>query len=352
MATEPTELAKTIGATDHRAIYDTNAKKLIKHRIILAWILKECVPEFKNYEVSYIEKNCFAGEIKMSTVSVDQDRPDANISINGSDTVDTSENEGEIRYDIVFDAVVPKTKKTIRVIINIEIQNKTDLKYSLVTRVIYYGSRLISRQKGTVFKNHNYQNIQKVYSIWICPSPKKKDANSIVKYGIKKKCVIGSPTEEPVKNYDKMDVIIISLNDKVLEIKKGNNNVDVENKNNQTEDDRKIIRLLSALLSKNKSAEERKKIMNDEFSIPMTEEITKEVDVMCNLGYAIETEAYNKGQRKGERKGERKGKINNQLENIRTVMKKMNSTAKEAMDFLDIPEKERKGLLKKLETTT
>ncbi len=148
-----------------------------------------------------------------------------------------------------------------------------------------------------------------------------------------------------------MDVIIISLNDKVLEIKKGNNNVDVENTNNQTEDDRKIIRLLSALLSKNKSAEERKKIMNDEFSIPMTEEITKEVDVMCNLGYAIETEAYNKGQRKGERKGERKGKINNQLENIRTVMKKMNSTAKEAMDFLDIPEKDRKALLKELETT-
>ena len=216
MATEPTELAKTIEASNHRAIYDTNAKKLIKHRIILAWILKECVPEFKKYDVSYIEKNCFAGEVRMSTVSVDQDRPDANSSIKGSETVDTSENEGEVRFDIVFDAIIPDTRKTIRVIINIEIQNKTNLHYSLVTRGIYYGSRLISRQKGTVFKNHNYQNIQKVYSIWICPSPKKKDANSMVKYGIKKKCVIGTATEEPVKNYDKMDVIIISLNDKVL----------------------------------------------------------------------------------------------------------------------------------------
>ena len=59
MGVEPTGLAKTIDAFDLRTKLDANAKKLVKHRIILAWILKECVSEFKDLDVSYIEKNCF-----------------------------------------------------------------------------------------------------------------------------------------------------------------------------------------------------------------------------------------------------------------------------------------------------
>ena len=97
------------------------------------------------------------------------------------------------------------------------------------------------------------------------------------------------------------------------------------------------------LYYKDKNVEARKEIMNKEFQIPMTEEITKEVEDMCNLGYSIEIEALNKGKRKG--------KTENQLENIRSLMKNMHWTVEEAMNALDIPEKERKGLLKKLETT-
>ncbi|MBQ5990320.1 MAG: hypothetical protein IJL67_12585 [Oscillospiraceae bacterium] len=340
MAIVPTGLSKTITASEMRARMDANAKKLVRHRIILAWILKECVPEFKDLDVKYIENNCFAGEVKMNVVSVDQDRPDADTRIKGSDTVDLSENEGEVRFDIVFDAVIPDTQKTIRVIINIEIQVKTDMTYSLVTRGIYYGSRLISRQKGTAFKNQEYQDIQKVYSIWICPSPKNINANSIVRYGITKKDSMGNAAEEPAQNYDKMDIVIISLND----------DSDANNKNDCSD----IVRLLTALLSTGKDTETRKKILDTEFGIPMTKEIEKEVFEMCNIGYAIETrareEGIKEGKREGERKGERKGKIKTQLENVRTIMKKMNKTAKEAMDFLDIPEKDRKVLIKELET--
>ena len=123
-----------------------------------------------------------------------------------------------------------------------------------------------------------------------------------------------------------------------------NNNIAVENKKDQTEDDRKIIRLLSVLLSKDKNVEARKEIMNKEFQIPMTEEITKVVEDMCNLGYSIEIEALNKGKRKG--------KTETQLKDIRSLMETMNLSVTEAMNALKIPEKERKGLLKKLETTT
>ncbi len=56
MATVPTSLAGSIDASDTRAKLDAVAKKLIKHRIILAEILKECVEEFEGYDLKYIEK--------------------------------------------------------------------------------------------------------------------------------------------------------------------------------------------------------------------------------------------------------------------------------------------------------
>jgi len=77
MAEMPTNLANHIDASDARAKLDAVAKKLIKHRIILAEILKECVEEFKNFDVSYIQQNCFAGEVRVNVISVDQDVPDA-----------------------------------------------------------------------------------------------------------------------------------------------------------------------------------------------------------------------------------------------------------------------------------
>lgn len=71
MATVPTSLAGSIDASNTRTKLDAVAKKLIKHRIILAEILKECVEEFEGYNLKYIEKNCFAGEVQVNEVSVD-----------------------------------------------------------------------------------------------------------------------------------------------------------------------------------------------------------------------------------------------------------------------------------------
>ena len=313
MATIPTSLANSINASDTRAKLDAVAKKLVKHRIILAEILKECVEEFKDFDIKYIEDNCFVGEVQVNEVSVDQDTLDADSSIVGSDSEDNSDNEGLVRYDLVFDAIVPTTQKIIRLVINIEIQVDTDLSYAVVTRAVYYTARLISRQKGTVFKNSHYEKIQKVYSIWICPDPNKENVNSIVEYGFTPKKVIGM-VNEPVENYDKMSVIIISLNDEGME--------------NRTD----IIRLLSTLLSTTETVERRKQILENEFNIPMTKEIEEEVLEMCNLGKAVELSGIKKGEKQGAEK--------NLLENIRTLMDTMKWSAQQAMDALRVPKED------------
>ena len=70
MATIPTNLENSINASDTRAKLDAVAKKLVKHRIILAEILKECVEEFKDFDIKYIEDNCFVGEVQVNEVWV------------------------------------------------------------------------------------------------------------------------------------------------------------------------------------------------------------------------------------------------------------------------------------------
>ena len=234
-----TDFAMNLSASEARARLDAAAKKLLKHRIILAEILKNCVEEFAGYDRDYIVENCFAGEVHTNEISLDQDMPDADSSIIGSDTEDNSESEGLIRYDIVFDAVIPDSKKIVRLVINLEVQVSTNLSYSVVTRAVYYLARLISRQKGTVFSHSDYEKIQKVYSIWICPDPKRRNMNSIAEYGFVQQKVFGN-VEEPVNNYDKMKAIIISLN------------------NGGTDNGNDIIRLLSTLLSTTETATNKK----------------------------------------------------------------------------------------------
>ena len=66
-------ISKTIDTAEQEAQYDTCVKKLLSEKIILAWILKECVNEFKQYSISQILKECIEGEPKVAVIAVDQD---------------------------------------------------------------------------------------------------------------------------------------------------------------------------------------------------------------------------------------------------------------------------------------
>lgn len=232
------------------------AKKLIRHGVILAEILKECTEEFRDYDVAYIERHCIVGDIQVSKVAVDQDVLDADVTVLGANTEDASHDDGKAIFDFVFDAQVPDTGEVIRLVINLEVQVVANPGYPLITRAIYYLCRLISRQKGTVFQKDEYDKIRKAYSIWICPDPKKANRNSLAEYGFMQQKAVGH-VDEPCKNYDKMRAIIISLNDDGMDESTG------------------IIKLLSALLSTTETVEKRRKIVEEEFGIPLSYEITE-----------------------------------------------------------------------------
>ena len=65
---EQTGIANSIDIAKQEAQYDSCAKKLLSNIIILAWILKECVPEFKQYSVAQIANDCIEGEPQVSKI--------------------------------------------------------------------------------------------------------------------------------------------------------------------------------------------------------------------------------------------------------------------------------------------
>lgn len=70
-----------------------------------------------------------------------------------------------VTFDVRFTVQAPGTGETIKLIINLEAQNDFHPGYPLIKRVVYYCSRLISSQYGSVFVKSDYGSIQKVYSI-------------------------------------------------------------------------------------------------------------------------------------------------------------------------------------------
>ena len=267
------KLAADIDAASYRAQYDNEVKKLLSHKIILAWILQSCTSEFRDVPIAEIEK-CIEGTPEIGTKAVHRD--EGKDIITGMNNEDSSVYEQTIFFDIRFSAIHPEAGK-IQMIINVEVQRDANTGYPLEKRIIYYLSRLISAQYGPVFDHARYGDIRKVYSIWIVPNPAEYRRNSIWKMSFSGEDMVGQYHGRP-KDYDLMTGIIINLNSE------------------KERSDVKIIKLLDVLLSENRAPEEKKKILSEEFDIPYTEEIEQEVLNMCNLSQGIYEKGYDTGR--------------------------------------------------------
>ena len=168
---------------NRNAAYDQAAKKVLSQKKILAFILKRMVEEFKDESVQDIMTKYIEGTPLISQVPVHPDETNQEIErIHGNNTEDGSISEGMVRYDILFQALVPKTKEPLMLIINIEAQGKAKPGYSILKRATYYASRMISSQRGRDFYGDDYDKIKKVYTIWICMNAPKDTGNSINRY--------------------------------------------------------------------------------------------------------------------------------------------------------------------------
>jgi len=259
-------IANSIDAVGTDAQYDAACKKLLANREILAWILKEVAEEFKDCDVRTIAEKYIEGQPEVASVLVNPG--ETNAQIMGLRNEDSVYGEGKITYDVHFKALYPQGSRLIKLFVNVEGQKDFYPGYAIPKRGIFYCSRMLSSQYQTEFKEPYYDEIKKVYSIWICMNPSKKAGNTIVKYSIHKEDMLGE-TEVSKGDYDLLTMVMICLGGEEASNYEG------------------IVKLLDVLFSNVRDAEEKKYILEEEFGIRMTEQMEKEVHVMCNFSEAL-----------------------------------------------------------------
>ena len=313
---EQTTLAQGLHVTDDSAGYDAACKRVLSEKAILARIMKSCLEEYKDCDVNEIAEKYIEGQPQVSAVPVLPDE-DSTI-IDGMDTEDKSVHEGTVTYDIRFRAIVPGSEERIALIINVEAQNDFYPGYPIIKRGIYYCCRMISSQYGREFTGPHYEKIKKVYSIWICMKPPKSRANTITRYRLVEENLVGEATE-PVRNYDLLSIIMLCLG-----------GPDGENYDG-------VLRMLDVLLSNETSEAEKRKILQDDYDIQMTQTMEREVSVMCNLSKGV------------LEKGRAEGVAENTLTSIKNLMETLGLSLEAAMAALKIPEADRPKYAKQLD---
>lgn len=314
--TEPsieTTMSQGLRVTDSQASYDAACKRLLSEKAILARIMKSCLEEYKDCDVNDIAEKYIEGVPQVDSVPVAPDEGTPSL-ITGMDTEEKSINEGSFTYDIRFRATAPRSNEQIALIINVEAQNDFYPGYPLIMRAVYYCCRMISSQYGREFTGSHYEKIKKVYSIWICMKPPKNRENTITRYRLVEEHLVGEAAE-PVKNYDLLSIIMLCLG-----------RPDGENYDG-------VLRMLDVLLGSETSEAEKRKILQNDYDIPMTQAMERKVTEMCNLSKGV--------IEKGVAQGMAQGMAQGILASLRNLVKNMGVSVEQAMSVLEIPETER-----------
>ena len=288
---------------------DSKAKSIIANKSLIATILRNEVKEYNDLSISEIED------------LIEQGDGDNLLGIGNED--DFSGNK-RIRYDLLITPRLPNSDEKIGMYINVEMQNTSDDR-SLLTRAIYYASSLISRQPKDI-GNFTYQKLKKVYSIWICVSPKANRRNTVIDYSITPKQIYGN-------NVDDLGTSDI-LNIRFLNLSNNKPN------NNETLDILRLIFMPTGLTSKEVSS-----ALQDNYDIIMTE---KEVSDMPGFGQFVYDSEFEEGINKGIQQGLADGTKQTLVSNIVKLVHHGMST-KEAFDTLEVPDDIQKIALEELE---
>lgn len=258
--------------------YDRCAKSIWRHKEILAPVLQLTIPEYQGCSIEdvirFIDADSISEEDSISDI------PSKVLEMN---TEMTSLTEKIIRYDIRFRAKNPVlSNEDLLVMMHIDFEIQNDYKpsgpaYPVVKRAIYYGAREISSQLGTLTKTTDYNDLQKVYSIWVCnDNIPVALQNTVTRYSIQRENVIGE-NKEPIDDYDLMTVVIV---------RRGSDNANEDT----------IFDYLNGVFTGDVH-----KV--DQYTDMANPEIREEVSKMSGMGASIYEKGYNQGVNQGISQG-------------------------------------------------
>lgn len=267
-----TEIKNTILTTDKDAQYDESAKRLLGQKSILAHILVKTVDEFAGMDpkevVSYIEGEPFINTVLIETGLTNTVIKNDKSRVVGLNSENPELHEGMIRFDIIF--YVRMRDGLSQIIINVEAQKDEPNGYDILNRAIFYVSRMISSQKERDFSNSNYNDIKRVYSIWVCMN---MPENSLEHIHLVKDSIVNSHAWKG--KMDLVNIVMIGLSEELP----------------KHEEKYELHRLLGALLSQDLTVNEKLDIIGNEYAIPMEKDFREDVSIMCNLSLGIREDA-------------------------------------------------------------
>ena len=292
-----TEVHNAVMAADQGTQYDESAKRLLGQKSILAQILVRTVDEFKGMNPRYVE-TLIEGEPYISRIPLEPGltnqeamRAKSGQRITGLNTENQEHAEGLVRFDIVF--YVRMKDGLSQIIINVEAQKDEPQRYGILNRAVFYVSRLISSQKERDFENTEYDDIKRVYSIWVCMN---MEENSLSHIHLVKDDLVGYHDWRGKLNL--FNIVMIGLAKKLP--KQG--------------EQYELHRLLGALFAEGLTAGERLNIIKEEYDIPIEQTIEQEVDVMCNLSQGIKEAGIAEGREEGRVEGREEGREEGRVE--------------------------------------
>ncbi|MCD7750726.1 MAG: Rpn family recombination-promoting nuclease/putative transposase [Lachnospiraceae bacterium] len=318
------ELKEILTAANEKTQYDTYAKRLLSEKCILACILTEVVDEFKGMKPKeaerYIEGETFVGSVPtepgltnamketgdltttepgnwtnaerektatgsltntereslemFSLTDAKQDRSGQRIV--GLNTIHAEIMEGVAVFDIVLYARLPEVYT--RIIVNLEAQKDEPTGYDILNRAVFYMARLISSQKERDFTKVYYNDMKRVYSIWICMNMKECSWNHM---HLTDEAILGQHCWKGEREL--INFIFLGIPKKLP----------------GTDERYRLHRLLGALFSLGLSVEERISILENEYEIQMNDELEGRLGKMCNLGQGIWEQGVERGEELG-----------------------------------------------------
>lgn len=141
--------------SENRRAYDTAFKNFFKRKAVLAIMLKEIIPEYKDLLPSDIELLIQSSDVNQLNAE----------TLSEEDTTFCS----KVLYDIVVSCKLPESEECVNssIIFDLEMQRKFNMPYDILDRATYYASRLLAKQS---VKDSKYDTLVPVYSTWVCLS--------------------------------------------------------------------------------------------------------------------------------------------------------------------------------------
>lgn len=179
---------------DPKRSYDAQCKKILSFKKILAYLLKECLSEYR--------------DLTLKEICDRLDEHNASYKMISQNVEDLKIPDSLVRYDLLFKVKHPRDK-TRSIWIDMEPQGVDPGGDALYHRGFYYVCRLSGGQRNDPqgFIGDSYEDMQKTVSFWICLKHAKYKDNRMYRYYVEEKITGKNESKQMPK--DSMEILIL-----------------------------------------------------------------------------------------------------------------------------------------------